>query len=139
MAKIQVSASVPEKRELESIDPTGETWVIVKPPTWQEEKRRGRMLSKRKDYFDENGLPATEIDVNTRELTEAELWLTYVDTNLEVDLMDGDEVVETITFEPKEKTSVNDFLTKLNKLPGSIVYAWREAVVSVVPDWRYPF
>lgn len=138
MAKIQASM-VPERREL-SVDPSGETFVVVKPPSWVEERQRAEMLKERTDYFDERGMPKTDINVNTRELTELEIWLTYVETNLEVEFKDKDGKVEkVITFEPKEDIEPREFFRKLAELPGSIVYSWREAVVDVVPDWRYPF
>jgi len=138
VAKIQASM-VPQQVPL-SADPSGETWVVVKPPGWAEEKRRGGMLANRTDYFDESGMPATRVDVNIRELADVEIWLTYVETNLEVELLDEDgKVEETITFKPKAEEDPAGFVRKLSKLPSYIVYSWRAAVVDVVPDWRHPF
>lgn len=138
MAKIKVSASVPEQRELTQCDSTGETWVLIRPPGWSEEKRRGRMLSNAEMYF-VDGMPATRVDVNQRELWELEIWLTYEDTNMVVEIENEDGDIEEISFKPRGQITAVEFVENLSKLPPSIVQEWRSAVVDVVPAWFYPF
>jgi hypothetical protein len=130
---------VPEQRKLEVIDPTGETWVIVRPPGWEEDKRRGELLRNRRYSYDERGFLVTEVDCNIRELWEAEIWLTYENTNLDVDIEQGGEVLKTITFDPRDETKFDEFMDKLGELPPFIIRAWRGAVVDIVRDWRNPF
>lgn len=140
MAKKQISANVPERRELTEWDPTGETWVLVRPPGWAEDKQRGRMLTDREYTFDKNGFPVTKVDVNTRDLWEVEIWITYQNTNLEAELVDADgKVVDKISFKERDKIEYDEFMENLSKLPPETVAEWRAAVVDVVPDWRYPF
>ena len=138
MAKIKVSAMVPERRELRTADPTGETWVKIKPPGYEEEIERGRLTSKRSYHYTDSGYPVTNVDVNTRLLWAEEIWLTYVETNLEVEMGQGEDV-ETITFEPRAKSARGEFMEALAKLPPAIVYEWHAMVVDVVPEWTSPF
>lgn len=143
MAKITVSTFSPVSRDLRGADPTGETWVMITPPGYAEEMERGRMLSKRSYTYDEVGLPVTFVDVNTRMLFAEEIWLSYHSTNMEVDIPSKDEddndIVVTITFLPRDKTTRAVFMGKLLQLPPAFVYEWRSAVVDVVRSWLTPF
>lgn len=143
MAKITVSAFIPTSRTLRGVDPTGETWVMITPPGYAEEMERGRMLSKRSYSYDESGLPITLVDVNTRMLFAEEIWLSYHSTNMEVDMPtkdeDGNDVIVTITFLPRTKTTRGVFMGKLLQLPPPFVYEWRSAVVDVIRSWATPF
>lgn len=141
MAKITISTFTPERRELRSADPSGETWVKIKPPGMEEEIQRGRLTSKRTYRYDDEGFMEVAIDTNTRLLWAEEMWLTYKDTNLHVVLEgagDDDEDVE-ITFKPRSKTDYQEFMKALLQLPRQIFYEWHHLVTDVVPEWRRPF
>jgi hypothetical protein len=139
MATTKISAFVPQTKELRSVDPKGGVWVKVKPPGWEEESFRGRMLSKRSYRYDELGRLVTEVDCNVRELWAFEIWLTYAETNLDVTIEHGDGKEEQVTFPPREETNFNEFADLLGKLPPPMVYDWRDQVMAVVPAWRDPF
>ena len=136
MAKIKDSAMVPETKKLTEADPSGDDWVIIKPPGWEAEKRRGNLLSSRKYYRDDMGRLVTDVECNIRELWESEIWLTYGGSNLHVEF--GDERPE-IKFDPDGGEDYATFIDKLAQLPPSIVYEWRLKVLEVVPDWVNPF
>jgi len=139
MAKITISALVPERRELRTADPTGETWVKIQPPGYAAETERGRLTSKRSFYYNDAGFSVTDIDVNTRLLWAEEIWLAYIDTNLDVDIEQEDGTVVNITFEPRDEISRGEFMGKLAQLPSPIVYEWHAMLVDVVPEWSSPF
>jgi len=136
---IKVSTPVPETRYLEISDETGETYVIIKPPDYAAETARGRMLDKR-TLVEDGGFYRTRVEVNLNELWALEIWLTYVETNLEVEYVDKDgEPTRTIAFPPRKDISRTEFMTRLGALPPGIVYEWRLKVLEVVPDWAVPF
>lgn len=141
MAKITISTFTPQRRELRSADPTGETWVKIKPPGMEEEIQRSRMTSKRTYKYDDEGFMEVSIDSNTRLLWAEEIWLTYVDTNLDVVMEgagdDGEDL--EITFDPRKKTDYSTFMQHLLRLPRQIFYEWHHMVTDVVPEWRRPF
>jgi len=133
MSTIKVSVMAPTRAMLEA-DPTGETWVEIKPPTWTEETIREGLRAKRTHYFDKDGQWRTQTELNLNTLWLWEIWLTYVNTNMEVEVGDV-----TIVFLPKTKMTQADFFDHLTKCGGDIINEWHQKVVEVVQDWRYPF
>ena len=142
MPAIKVSKLLPEKHVLNLSDPTGGTHVIVQPPTPGAIHERAQELSKRTPTFIE-GYYHTQVDVNTERLRHLEIWLTYHDTNLEVQVTDEDgEIAETITFKPREQTTRREFMASLNRLAAvayGILIEWQQKVRETVPQWDTPF
>jgi hypothetical protein len=139
MATIQASTPVAQTRYLSISDPSGETYVVIRPPDYQAETERGQMLSKR-TLVPDGTMLRTQVDTNLNELWALELWLTYVETNLVVEFKDEKgEVVKTIKFEPRDQMSRGEFLNRLGQLPPGIVYEWHSCVVDIVRDWAVPF
>lgn len=136
---ITISTPVPETHFLSISDPTGETYVIIKPPDYAAESERGKMLEKR-TLVPVSGFLRTQVEVNLNELWALEIWLTYVETNLVVEFTDKDgEVEKTIKFESREDIRRPEFMRRLGQLPPGLVYEWHTQVVEVVPDWAVPF
>jgi len=135
MPVIKISEFLPQERKMNRVDPSGETWVKIKPPDMEAESLRQNLLTRKRFHFDDQGqIESVEVAVNNGELYAAEIWLTYEDTNGEYDI--GGEVVK---FEPRSKETRAAFLTKLVKLPPAIVWEWHSKVVDVVRDWQNPF
>lgn len=141
MAKITVSAAVPQRRELRGIDESGETFVMIRPPGLQERLSRGRLVSKQFSYYNADGAMVTGIDCNPVDLAIQEIWLTYENASLIVEI-ESEEGTETISFEPRDKITYQDFMAKLNKVGSAsfgIISEWHLMVLDVVPGWRNPF
>ena len=137
---IKISTMVPQIIPLTRLDPTGETKVTVVPPGWNEERIRGGLLAKRKYSRDDIGRLVTEVDCNIRELWESEIWLTYGESNVVVEIDRGTDEPETLSIVgDKDSVTFKEFMTTLEKMPPQVVYAWHEAVAQVVEDWRNPF
>lgn len=140
MAKIKVSNMVSKECALTELDASGETKVVVKPPSWQEEKARGALLAQRKYYHDEYGQLVTEVDCNIRELWEAEIWLTFERANLEVEIEQTDGSEKSINIQGhRDEFKYTEFMEKLGQMPPQVIMQWHLAVISVVPAWRNPF
>ena len=136
---IKVPAPVPVKKDLVETDPTKKTWVIFKPPNFAAETERSEMLSQRSIIPTPGGL-RTQVDVNLHALWAVDLWVTYVETNLEIEFTDEDgKVVDSAKFAPRAEMGRAEFMRQLNKLPPSVVYEWHATMLEVVPDWAIPF
>lgn len=140
MAKIKISTMVPKTIKLERLDPTGETKVTIVPPGWREERQRGMLLASRKYTYDDLGRLVTQVDCNIRELWESEIWLTFGSANIvvEIEQEDGDAKELSIVGD-KNTIQFSDFMNTLSEMPPQVVYAWHEAVISVVEEWANPF
>ena len=107
---IKVSAVGPEIRFLSKADPSEKTWVKIKPPSWEEEKRRANLLSNRKYYYDDLGRLITEVDCNIMELWEVEIWLTYLGSNR----LSGDQSPSSLfQFVPNQTSARLDCVNRL--------------------------
>ena len=133
---ITVSAQVPTTKYLTATDPSGETYVVIRPPDFAVESERDQILKKRS--MDAEG--RVNVEVNLSALWAVEIWLTYVETNLHVQFTDEQgEVVKEIKFEPRDKMTRDEFIRRLGELPPGIVYEWHMRLIEVVRDWAVPF
>jgi hypothetical protein len=140
MAKITISDMVPVEKSLTRLDPSGETKVCISPPSWREDKIRGSYLMNRKHYRGELGQWVVEVNCNVRELWEGEIWLTFHSANIDVDIeLPGGEAKTVQIIGEKKDFAYDVFMQKLAELPPQIIYAWHEALVSVIPEWQNPF
>ena len=120
-------------------DPTGETYVVIRPPDYAAERARSELL-KHRSFIPEGNNLRTQVEVNLNDLWALEIWLTYQETNLHVIFRDEDgEITREIEFEPRGQITREEFMQRLGELPPGIVYEWRAAVVDVVRDWAVPF
>jgi len=133
---IKVSTQVDKTKYLKTTDPSGETYVVIRPPDFGMESERDEILKQRS--MDRAGRVNVEVNLST--LWAIEIWLTYVETNLHVQYTDEQgEVVKEIKFEPKDQMTRDQFLRRLGELPPGMVYEWHMRLVEVVPDWAVPF
>lgn len=143
MARITVSAATVQRRELKGADPTGETFVMIRPPGMTECQQRAGLLSRHFSYWNTQGNLVQGTDCNAVDLAKHEIWWTHDDTNLEVDIESDNGEIETVTFKSKRDTSYSEFMESLNKLgtPSAIhiFNEWHSMVLGVVPAWRNPF
>lgn len=135
------------------LDPTGETYVKIRPPRFEDELERGRLRSKHTFAYDEQGFQVRQVDINLNHLWALEIWLTYEDTNLRVDIPReateaevekgvaeaGGQITDTVSFLPRRQMNMTDFLQRLSGLPPNFVYHWHALVVDVVRQWADPF
>lgn len=145
MSTITISTMVPQTKKLLQADPDGGVWVRIRPPDFYAESERAHVVERvTRSYDAVTKMPTATEEYNSVELAMLEIWLTYQETNLAVNLVRGfdDEGnptdTELIKFEPRDKESRADFLTKLGKLPPQIVNEWHAHVRVVVPAWS-PF
>lgn len=135
MATIKVSTLVPQTRELREADPTGKTWVKIKPPGFEQEMERARLTTSRSYRLGE-----VQVNHNSRLLMADEIWLTYAGTNLEVEIvLDEEGNSEIVKFKPPGETNRGEFMDSLLKLPPKVVNEWHAMVMDVVPEWNVPF
>jgi len=138
---VEISAVVPEMRRLLNADESGDTWVKIKPPGYEEERQRGQLLKRRSYSYDEDGYLKTDVDCNVRTLWAMEIWLTFHEANVHVIFTDedGKTVNEVKIMGKRDDFRYSEFMEQLNQLPPEIVFEWHASVVDVVPDWRSPF
>jgi len=137
---IKISTMASQVISLDRLDPSGETKVTIIPPDWNAERIRGSLLAKRKYSRDDIGRLVTEVDCNIRELWESEIWLTFGGAKIIVEIDQPDGETETLSIVgDKDSIRFGEFMSILESMPPQVVYAWHEAVVKVVEDWRHPF
>jgi hypothetical protein len=131
MPKI-IELPVPEQKPLLVLDNEGEIWVRIRQPSVEEETRRSRAL--RYDLIYDGVRPNFSI----ASLNALELWLTYEDSNIDLDLRRGDDSV-IVKFKPRAQMSETEFLAEVNKLPPNVFTEWVDRMHEVVPEWDLPF
>ncbi len=140
MPRVTISAIGPERKELYTLDEEGSQWVAIRPPAWPEEMARGDLLKSRSVSLDELGFPVTRVEVNLRYLWPEEIWLTYdeADIDVEIEKPDGTSVVVAIN-KPRDQYTRREFMNLLVQLPSNVITEWHAYVLQVVPAWQYPF
>jgi len=139
---VKIADFLPQKRELASVE---DTWVLIKPPSYSTAIARAAIAGKGRSINVSSERVSTSLEANLAYLFANEIWLTYQDTNLVVEIPkkwnEEGEVSEwdKITFEPREDETMRSFMDKIEKMPLSIVYDWHNQVCDVVPEWRIPF
>lgn len=137
---IKAASVVPLKRELKRSDPSGKTWVMVTPSSYRQDMIRGEMLRNREYAADDTYGVVTRVDVNIYMLHAEELWISYHSADIVLEDVDKDgKAVKIGLFKPKDEMTRSGFMTALGKLPRHVVTEWHQQVVSIVPDWQYPF
>ena len=139
---VKIADFMPQKREFQSVE---DTWALIAPASYSVETRRSAMIGKGRTVNVSRDRISTGIEANLAALFSLEIWLTYVDTNLEVELPekigeDGEVATwNKITFGPRKEETQRSFMEKIEQLPLYIVYDWHNQVTNVVPEWRVPF
>lgn len=139
---VKIADFLPQKRDFNNIE---DTWALISPPTFRIAKLRSAVVGKGRTVNVSNTRISTGSEANVAALFAQEIWWTYEDTNLEVELPlkigeDGEvEEWEKIVFAPRADEKQRDFLNKVDRLPLYIVYDWHNQVVDVIPEWQLPF
>jgi len=135
---IKAVSLVAQRRELLDVDPSGDTWVYVRPVTGKEHLRRGELIRTR--YFDA-GLAT---DTNPVLLNQMEIYLSSGDEdgtigNIVVIYGEDDDAKKRVFFE-KKKTDYTQrtFLEELADLPITVFRSWHRQVIDVNQEWFYP-
>jgi hypothetical protein len=129
---IIIELPVPESKPLLTLDNEGNTWVLIRQPSMEEETRRARML--RYDLIYDGVRPGFTVT----QLNALELWLTYEDSNIELDLRRGKDST-LVKFKPRGQMTEAEFLAEVNKLPPNVFTEWVDRMHEVVPEWALPF
>jgi hypothetical protein len=129
---IIIELPVPESKPLLTLDNEGNTWVLIRQPSMEEETRRARML--RYDLIYDGIRPGFTVT----QLNALELWLTYEDSNIELDLRRGKDST-LVKFKPRGQMTEAEFLAEVNKLPPNVFTEWVDRMHEVVPEWALPF
>lgn len=123
--------------ELSDLDPSGDTWVWVRPASGREKLQRGELLKDR--TLTERGLHSS---VNPVALQNLEIYLVSGNEDGEI----GHIVVEyddgeTRTYFAKKRSDYTraEFIKELNELPDIVIAAWHAQVIRVNAAWFYPF
>lgn len=125
---IKAADTVPVKKELRECDPSGDTWVMIRPITFRDDLLRGDFLGGNKAL-----------------LKAQELWITYP-TKEELDGRPPCHIViedkagnESEPFGDKEEMGRQKFIEALEKLDPEIVFEWYKKMLELNPGWTYPF
>lgn len=145
MPTVRISTLMPETKKLLQIADDGSVWVQIQPPDFLAERERAQLKEQVTHSVDSfTGAPTFMQNFNSADLSMLEIWLSYKDSNIDVEITIGhDEDGEPSSFEhlkfgPREKESRAAFLEKLGKLPPVIVNEWHTRVLQVIPSWN-PF
>ncbi len=139
---VKIANFLPQKRELVTVE---DTWVLIKPPSYRTAILRAAIAGQGRSITVTANKVTNNAEANVARLFASEIWLTYQDTNLEVEIPqkwdENGEVTEwkKIVFEPREDETVRSFTDKVEDLPLHIVYDWHDQVCVIVPEWRIPF
>ena len=136
---IQAAPLVAQKMTLDdrTVDPSGDTWVYVRPATGREHLSRGELL--KETSYELNG--AIVVRANPILLQFEEIWLTAGNEDGKVGnivVQRGDE--KRVFFEK----SINDytrseFMEELTALPPMVLANWVVVVRRVNIAWQSPF
>jgi hypothetical protein len=129
---IKVSGMAPTKKHLDGVDPSGDSWVLIKPITYRDDMRRGELLKERETATTRAG--SVTKGINMYLLRAEELWLTYGGAHIVLEDKDGEE---TQPF--SDEMTKTEFMAALESLEPPIVLEWHMKLVEVNPDWAFPF
>ena len=133
---IKASSVTPVKKELKRSDPSGDTWVLVRPATTREDLLRGELLKTQEVSWDDEGRIATRVVVNQYQLQLEEMWLTFAGGHVVLENEDG-ELKEL--FKKGEETTRSEFFADVARVPPPARNEWVSLVREVNPAWLYPF
>ena len=139
---VKAGPTQPVKKLLDSSDPSGDTWVMIKPATYRDDILRGELL--KDSRLVASGVQGVGMQsfVNQYALRAEEIWLTFEGAHL---VLEGEDEKGKISAEEpfKDKTRANwsrgEFMDALDLLPPFVVIEWSRKVIEVNADWALPF
>lgn len=123
---IKISAMTPQKKILSEADPSGDTYVMIKPVSYRDDMARGEFLKEREI--------ATGKGINMYTLRAEELWLTYAGVHI---VLESEDDKQAQPF--SEGMTKASFMEALSALHTDVVLEWHSKMVEVNPDWAFPF
>lgn len=135
---IKAVDTAPVKIVLTKADPSGDTFLLFRRPTWRDDELRGELLKESQLVMTDNGL-TKRIMVNPYLLRTEEIWILYFDGNLVLEDLDGKQ---TSMLRPKENMTKDAFMQVLRDSRLGVEVLWEihnEMIEKVAPEWRYPF
>lgn len=132
---LKASLVTPVKRELSVADPSGDTWVLIKPASTREDLARGELLKTQEVSWDDEGRIATRVVVNQYELQLREMWLTFGGGHIVLESEDGKK--EEL-FKKGEEITWQDFFSDAMKIPTQARNEWARLVREVNRAWLFP-
>lgn len=137
---IKAASVTPEKVELSGCDPSGDTWVMIKPITTREDLLRGELL-KITEINWTGGIPVQHILVNQYALMLEELYLTFGGGNIvmEYPAEDGEPERRVILFEEGTDIPRRRFMEDVQKLPPEARDEWVQKMRGINQAWLFPF
>ena len=128
----------PVKVVLTQADPSGETWLLFRRPTWRDDELRGELLKDTRLVMTDGGL-TKQVQVNPYLLRSEEIWILYIDGNLVIENSKGER---TSLLKPKNEMTKEVFMQVLGDPRLGMDVAWEihnRMIEEAAPDWRYPF
>jgi hypothetical protein len=125
---IKAADIVPVKKVLEKSDPSGDTWVMIRPITFRDDILRGDFLEGNKSL-----------------LRAMELWITYPSKE-ELGgtppchiAVEGEDGKASEPFTDKESMGRMKFIEAIGELNPEVVLEWYQKMLEVNQDWVYRF
>ena len=141
---ITATPVTPQVKKLTDLDPSGDTWVWVKPNTARMDLLRAQLLQTQEWTSDGRFI---RVVVNPVELQHWQIWLAAGGPNGDIGhiiLEEKDEkgVVTETQLMPKKKddySGFTEFQQDLFKCPPALISHWTAAIYDVNRSWLYPF
>ena len=118
-----------------------DVWIRVVPPTWETDRLRQSYINKERENSTSSFL----------DLFHYELYLTYGGTNMVAEVPRRDEhnriiwkdkddmslgpVTDIVQFEEHGNLTIDEFTSRLNKLPMQLVDYWHTRILEVALQW----
>ena len=135
---IKASETTPVKVVLTQADPSGETYLMFRRPTWRDDELRGELLKDTHMVMTDNGI-AKRVQVNPYLLRSEEIWILYMDGNLVVEDTQGNR---DSLLKPRKDMSKEQFMNVLRdpRLDTDVLWEIHNKMIAeVASDWRFPF
>jgi hypothetical protein len=132
---IQAASLLAQKRVLTDVDPSGETWVYVRPATGREHLRRGDLL---RTSYSAAGVVS---DTNPVLLAQMEIYLTCGGedgTIGSIVVIYGEKDQREFFSKKKDEYTQRQFFAELSDLPISVFRDWHRQVITVNEEWTFP-
>jgi len=135
---IKAAETAPVKVVLTEADPSGETYLLFRRPTWRDDELRGELLKDTQVVMTDNGI-AKRVTVNPYLLRTEEIWILYFDGSLVVEDLQGKQ--ESL-LRPKAEMTRDAFMAALRDPRLATEVLWEihnKLIEAVASEWRYPF
>lgn len=134
---VKAGALVAQKMELKNLDPSGDTWVWVRPATGRACLQRGELLTNK--IVTPDGL---QPQCNPVMLQNEEIWLTAGNEDGEIGHIvveyEGEDEPRIFFQKKKDDYTKSEFLKELMELPPIVAATWVSLVRQANQAWIFP-